>query len=110
MSRSAAPPGSTRNNCQSCHNVPVLGGAGDFTANAFISEGFESADFDTLDPQFSNERGSVSLFGDGLVELLAREMTRGTPRRARQGGRRCPRERPAGDRDACRPRASISAS
>ena len=63
------------NNCQSCHNVPVLGGAGDFTANAFISEGFESADFDTLDPQFSNERGSVSLFGDGLVELLAREMT-----------------------------------
>ncbi len=55
--------------------MPVLGGAGDFTANAFISEGFESADFDTLDPQFSNERGSVSLFGDGLIELLAREMT-----------------------------------
>ena len=63
------------NNCQSCHNVPVTGGAADFTGNAFISEGFESADFDTLDPQFSNERGSVSLFGDGLVELLAREMT-----------------------------------
>ncbi len=63
------------NNCQSCHNVPILGGAGDFTANAFISEGFESADFDTLDPQFSDERGSVSLFGDGLIELLAREMT-----------------------------------
>ncbi len=67
--------GLNSNNCQSCHNVPVLGGAGDFTANAFISEGFESADFDTLDPQFSNERGSVSLFGDGLIELLAREMT-----------------------------------
>jgi cytochrome c peroxidase len=63
------------NNCQSCHSVPILGGAGDFTANAFISEGFESADFDTLDPQFSDERGSVSLFGDGLIELLAREMT-----------------------------------
>ena len=63
------------NNCQSCHNVPATGGAADFTGNAFISEGFESADFDTLDPQFSNERGSVSLFGDGLVELLAREMT-----------------------------------
>ncbi len=63
------------NNCQSCHNVPVTGGAADFTGNAFISEGFESTDFDTLDPQFSNERGSVSLFGDGLVELLAREMT-----------------------------------
>jgi cytochrome c peroxidase len=67
--------GPDSNNCQSCHNVPTLGGAGDFTANAFVSEGFESADFDTLDPQFSNERGSVSLFGAGLLELLAREMT-----------------------------------
>ena len=75
MSCSAARPGSNSNNCQSCHSVPILGGAGDFTANAFISEGFESADFDTLDPQFSDERGSVSLFGDGLIELLGREMT-----------------------------------
>lgn len=63
------------NNCQSCHNVPVTGGSADFTGNAFISEGFESFDFDTLDPQFSNERGSVSLFGAGLIDLLAREMT-----------------------------------
>ncbi len=68
--------GPDSNNCASCHNVPVIGGAGDFTANAFISEGFESVDFDTLDPQFSNERGSLSLFGSGLVELLGREMTR----------------------------------
>ena len=64
------------NNCQSCHNVPVVGGAADFTANAFISEGFESTEFDSLDPQFSNERGSVSLFGAGLVDLLGREMTK----------------------------------
>ncbi len=63
------------NNCRSCHNEPVTGGAADFSGNAFISEGFESSDFNTLDPQFSNERGSVSLFGDGLIELLAREMT-----------------------------------
>ena len=67
--------GPDSNACQSCHNVPVTGGAGDFTANAFISEGFESVDFDTLDPQFSNERGSVHLFGAGLIELLGREMT-----------------------------------
>ncbi len=67
--------GPDSNNCASCHNVPAVGGAGDFTANAFISEGFESADFDTLDPQFSNERGSVSLFGAGLIDLLGREMT-----------------------------------
>ena len=67
--------GGDSNNCQSCHSVPFVGAAGDFTANAFVSEGFESFDFDTLDPQFSNERGSPSLFGDGLVELLGREMT-----------------------------------
>lgn len=63
------------NACSGCHNEPKLGGAGDFVTNVFVSEGFESADFDSLDPQFSNERGSNHLFGAGLVELLAREMT-----------------------------------
>jgi mono/diheme cytochrome c family protein len=63
------------NACSSCHNVPGPGGAGDFTANVFVSEGFESADFDSLDPQFSNERGTNHMFGSGLLELLAREMT-----------------------------------
>lgn len=61
--------------CVSCHNVPVTGGAADFTSNAFVSEGFESADFDSTDPQFSNERNPTHLFGAGLIELLAREMT-----------------------------------
>lgn len=63
------------NACSSCHNEPVAGGAGAFTANVFVSEGFESADFDTIDPQFSNERGTTALQGAGLIELLAREMT-----------------------------------
>ena len=67
--------GPDANSCESCHNLPTVGGAATFTSNAFISEGFESFDFDTLDPQFSNERGSVSLFGAGLLELLGREMT-----------------------------------
>jgi cytochrome c peroxidase len=61
--------------CASCHNEPVVGGAGDFVANVFVSEGFESADFDSIDPQFSNERNTNHLMGAGLVELLAREMT-----------------------------------
>ncbi|ASJ74392.1 di-heme oxidoredictase family protein [Granulosicoccus antarcticus] len=64
------------NACASCHNVPVSGGAGDFSANVFVSEGFQHADFDTVDPQFSNERNTNHLFGAGLVELLAREMSR----------------------------------
>ncbi|MCQ2003497.1 di-heme oxidoredictase family protein [Rhizobium sp. NRK18] len=67
--------GMDSNSCSSCHNQPVVGGAGDFSMNVFVSEGFESADFDTTDPQFSNERGTTHLFGAGLVELLAREMT-----------------------------------
>ncbi len=63
------------NACASCHHEPVIGGSASFTANAFVTEGFESADFDTTDPQFSNERGSPALHGSGLIELLAREMT-----------------------------------
>jgi cytochrome c peroxidase len=67
--------GMDANACSSCHNEPAPGGAGSFTANVFVSEGFESADFESLDPQFSNERNTNHLFGSGLVELLAREMT-----------------------------------
>jgi cytochrome c peroxidase len=67
--------GMDANSCESCHNSPVVGAAATFTGNAFVSEGFESADFETLDGQFSNERGSVHLFGNGLLQMLAREMT-----------------------------------
>lgn len=63
------------NACSSCHHQPLLGGAGDFAANVFVSEGFNHADFDSLDPQFSNERNTNHLFGAGLIELLAREMS-----------------------------------
>lgn len=63
------------NSCASCHNDPLVGGAGDFSVNVFVSEGFDHADFDTTDPQFSNERNTNHLMGAGLVELLAREMT-----------------------------------
>jgi len=63
------------NACSGCHNQPQMGGAGDFVVNVFVSEGFQLADFDTTDPQFSNERNTNHLFGAGLVELLAREMT-----------------------------------
>ncbi|WP_265517667.1 hypothetical protein [Nitratireductor luteus] len=67
--------GMDANSCAGCHNMPIVGGAGDFVTNVFVSEGFESADFDSLNPQFSNERGSNHLFGAGLIEMLAREMT-----------------------------------
>ena len=67
--------GPDANSCTSCHNDPIDGGAGDFAVNVFTSEGTESADFDNVDPEFSNERGTTHLFGAGLLELLAREMT-----------------------------------
>ena len=67
--------GMDANACSGCHNQPEVGGAGDFVTNVFVSEGFGDAEFDTLDPQFSNERGTNHLFGAGLIELLAREMT-----------------------------------
>ena len=74
-SSSARLSGPDANGCSACHNDPVVGGAGDFVTNVFVSEGFSNADFDTSDPQFSNERGTNHLFGAGLVELLAREMS-----------------------------------
>lgn len=64
------------NACSSCHNLPEMGGAGGFVSNVFVSEGFQLADFDSTDPQFSNERNTNHLFGAGLVELLAREMSK----------------------------------
>ena len=67
--------GSDSSACSSCHNDPVAGGAGDLVTNVFVSEGFTNADFDTTDPQFSNERNTNHLMGAGLVELLAREMS-----------------------------------
>jgi len=67
--------GMDSNACSSCHNEPVAGGAGGFVANVFVAEGFNNADFDTVDPQFSNERNTNHLMGAGLLELLAREMT-----------------------------------
>ncbi|WP_282608977.1 di-heme oxidoredictase family protein [Pelagibius sp. Alg239-R121] len=61
--------------CAGCHHDPLAGGAGGFAVNAFVSEGFNNADFDSTDPQFSNERNTNHLMGSGLIELLAREMT-----------------------------------
>ncbi len=68
--------GPDANACSSCHNDPIIGGAGHSTANVFVSEGFTNSDFDSIDPQFSNERNTNHLLGSGLVELIAREMTR----------------------------------
>lgn len=68
--------GPDANACSGCHNDPAPGGAGEFVANVFVAEGFRDPRFDSVDPQFSNERGTPPMHGAGFVELLAREMTR----------------------------------
>ena len=72
FARTSGPDGGS---CFACHSVPFAGGAGDFAANVFVSEGFTNPDFQTTDGEFSNERGSNHIFGAGLLELLAREMS-----------------------------------
>ena len=67
--------GPEANACNGCHNQPDSGGAGEFVSNVFTSEGVSDFEFDTLEVQFSNERGTPHLHGSGYVELLAREMT-----------------------------------
>ena len=42
--------GPDSNSCSGCHNDPVVGGSGDFVTDVFVSEGFESAQFDSIDP------------------------------------------------------------
>lgn len=77
--------GPDANACSGCHNLPIPGGGGDNVANVFVlAREFPNVNFDngpgdkfeslTL-TTVGNERGTVSMFGSGIIELLAREMT-----------------------------------
>ena len=77
--------GPDANACVACHNLPRLGGGGDNSNNVFGlasdidfatlegSVGSEDDSSSVLD--ITNERNTVGMFGAGLVELLAREIT-----------------------------------
>lgn len=77
--------GPDANSCASCHTIPILGGGGDNASNVFVlADRLEFVNFDGgagdggerhALKTVGNERTSVSLFGAGYVELLAREMT-----------------------------------
>lgn len=80
--------------CAACHIDPAVGGSGDFALNVFVAPQDIEYDFDTIGPELSMERGTTALFGAGLLELLAREMTAdlhalrdGAVAEARAGGR-----------------------
>ena len=77
--------GPDANACSSCHGVPRIGGGGDNATNVFVLAdrlafvNFDGREGDGLEAQtlktVGNERTSLGLFGSGVIELLAREMT-----------------------------------
>jgi len=70
--------------CADCHNMPFVGGGGSNVTNVFSSaEKSPFLDFETDDlgedisiKEIGNERNTLGMFGSGLVELLAREMSK----------------------------------
>jgi cytochrome c peroxidase len=68
--------GPDAHSCASCHNRPRRGGGGDFATNVFVIADSSSAVKDSISPEIVSERMTLSLFGSGPIEMLAREMTR----------------------------------
>jgi len=77
--------GPDANACSGCHNLPKIGGGGDNVANVFVlARRFPNVNFDAGPGDLledltlrtaGNERGTTSMFGSGIIELIAREMT-----------------------------------
>jgi cytochrome c peroxidase len=61
--------------CNSCHNEPSIGGSGDFVTNVFVGAHLSDPPAQCITPALTNERHTIGLFGSGLVEIAAREMT-----------------------------------
>jgi len=72
LQRVAGPDG---NSCAGCHNRPISGGSGDFATNVFVGAHFTDPPTESIAPEITNERGTLSIFGAGAIEMLAREMT-----------------------------------
>jgi len=79
--------GPDADSCGGCHNKPRVGGGGDNVANTFVlGQRFSFFGDPTRDDEngtvapgtlqsAANERNTQSIFGSGVIELLAREMT-----------------------------------
>lgn len=83
------------NSCAGCHNAPfgAPGGGGDLVTNVFVQgQRFDFATFDPTDTvprrgsvdergmpitlnSIANSRSTLSMYGSGFVEMLARQMT-----------------------------------
>lgn len=67
--------GPDANACVGCHNMPSSGGAGEFVVNVFVLAQALDPVTDSVDGAFSNERNTLGMFGSGVIEMLAREMS-----------------------------------
>jgi hypothetical protein len=67
--------GPDANSCAGCHNQPMTGGAGDFSANVFVGAHFTDPPTYSTAHAITNERNTIGLFGAGAIEMLAREMS-----------------------------------
>ena len=78
--------GPDANSCSACHTLPRLGGGGDNVTNIFVDAeihpfaNFDGGDGDALKADLTlqtvgPERNPMGLFGSGVIEMLAREMT-----------------------------------
>jgi hypothetical protein len=69
--------GPDANSCAGCHNQPQVGGSGDFATNVFVAAPqFGDVLNESINPSFSAERFTRSLFGIGGIEIAATEMSR----------------------------------
>ena len=92
--------GPDSNSCFGCHNDPVEGGAGDDVANVFVSEGFESAQFDSIDPVVLERAAYDRANGRGPDRASGARDDRRLAGDTRRGGRGSLRD---GQGRACRP-------
>ncbi len=68
--------GPDANSCAACHNQPATGGSGDFVANAFVGAHFADPPTLSIATETTSERNTIGVFGAGVIEMLAREMSR----------------------------------
>jgi hypothetical protein len=67
--------GPDANSCAGCHNQPIVGGAGDFATNVFVGAHLTDPPTTNIEEDVTNERNTLSIFGAGAIEMVAREMT-----------------------------------
>lgn len=63
------------NSCFGCHNIPEVGGAGEFVVNVFVLAQAADPVIESVSADFSNDRNTLGMFGAGPIEMLSREMS-----------------------------------